>query len=74
MIFITKDNIVEVSNWALKGNEIFSEKSIIHEILDPLFSFKSEMELKKGKLLKAEIEEQIKNHSTYIDLRELIED
>lgn len=48
MIFITKDNIVEVSNWALKGNEIFSEGSIFHEILDPLFSFKSEMDLKKG--------------------------
>lgn len=74
MIFITKNNIVEVSNWALRGNEIFSEGSIFHEILNPLFSFKSEMELKKRKLLKAEIEEQIKNHSTYIDLRELIED
>lgn len=74
MIFITKDNIVEVSNWALKGNEIFSEESIFHEILDPLFSFKPEMDLKKWKLLKDEIETQIKNHPTYIDLRKLVGD
>ena len=72
MIFITKDKIAELSNWILQGNEIISENSIFHEILNPLVSImkKNEIEKIKWKSLKQLIEKQIKDHPSYIDLTE----
>ncbi|MBP5577275.1 MAG: hypothetical protein J6X67_11030 [Treponema sp.] len=67
MIFITNNDIVEVSTWALKGNEIFSNDSLFHEILNPIFSIISGS--KKFEFLKDAIVKQIKKHSGYIDLR-----
>ncbi len=69
MIFITKNNIVEVANWALKGNELFSGEVPFHEILNPIFS------VQNGKTdwesLYTNIEKQIKENKGYVDLRPL---
>lgn len=59
MIFITKDNIYEVSDWCLQGNEIISDSSRFHEILKSLSP------------IKAEFENQIKEHPAYINLIKL---
>lgn len=67
MIFITDNNIVEVSNWALKGNEIFSGDSLFHEILNPLFSITNDS--KEFESLRDAIEKQIKENKYFIDLR-----
>lgn len=69
MIFITQDNIVEVPSWALKGNEIFSEDSLFHEILNPIFSMANNSG--KYESLRKNIENQIKENKNYIDLRQL---
>ena len=69
MIFITDQNIVEVTNWALKGNEIFSEDSLFHEILNPVFSAINKSE--KYESLRDAIEKQIKENRYYVDLRPL---
>lgn len=67
MIFITDSNIVEVTNWALKGNEIFSEDSLFHEILNPVFSIINNS--KKYESLREAIEKQIRENKYFIDLR-----
>lgn len=70
MIFITNDNIVEVSNWALKGIEVFEEESRFYEILNPIF-----FKMNKSKdftKIKDAIEKQIKDNKYYIDLRPLL--
>ena len=67
MIFITDRNIVEVTNWALKGNEIFSEYSLFHEVLNPIFSLIHES--KEFEFLRDAIEKQIKENKYFIDLR-----
>lgn len=68
MVFITNDNVVEVSEWALKGNEIFGD-GCYHEVLNPIFSVINDN--KNWKSLKDEITEQIIKNKTYIDLRKL---
>lgn len=68
MIFITNDNIIEVSEWALTGNEIFG-KDCYHEILNPIFS--TMIKSKNWKSIKDEITEQLIKNKTYIDLRQL---
>ncbi len=68
MIFITNDNIVEVSEWALRGIEIFGNDRY-HEILNPIFSVMNGSE--KWKSVKDEIAEQIIKNKTYVDLRKL---
>lgn len=70
MIFITNSNIVEVSNWALKGNELFSEDSIFHEILNPIFSIINDSN-NKYESLRTAIEKQIIENKYYVDLRPL---
>ena len=67
MIFITDRNIVEVTNWALKGNEIFSEDSLFYEVLNPIFSIINES--KEFEFLRDAIEKQIKENKYFIDLR-----
>ena len=69
MIFITKDRIVEVSNWFISGIEIFSDQEFFHEILNPLFSTKNNGS--KYSSLKDEIERQIIANKYYVDLRPL---
>lgn len=67
MVFITNDNIVEVTTWALRGNEIFSEDSLFHEILNPIFSTINGSN--RFVSLREDMIKQIEKHSGYIDLR-----
>lgn len=68
MIFITNDDIVEVSEWAFKGNEIFG-KDCYHEVLNPIFSTMNGNQ--NWKSLKDEIADQIIKNKTFVDLRKL---
>lgn len=69
MIFITNDNIIELSNWGLQGIQIFSGTITFYEILNPLFSINND----DGKYtsIKEEIKNQIMAHPWYVDLRKM---
>lgn len=68
MVFITNDDIVEVSEWALKSGEIFGS-DCFHEVLNPIFS--TIKNLPNSESIKDAIIKQIIAHPGYIDLRQL---